>query len=95
MTHYTDEHLLMLEKGSITTEEFDSLLCDYADNELPKTIRAMMEAKSDSCPVCAELKRTYMLTVKIANNIGQDNLFTDEAKERLRKKLNLQLGINL
>jgi hypothetical protein len=95
MTHYTEDHLLMLEKGDMTIEEFDSLLCDYADNELPRTIKAMMDAKADKCPICAELKRTYLLTVKVAGSFRGEFSLSEDVENRIRQKLSERLGLNL
>ena len=95
MAHYTEEHLLLLEKGDMTIEEFDSMLCDYADNDLPRTIRVMMDAKADRCPICAELKRTYMLTVKVAGSLSGQFLLSEEVENRLRQKLSERLGVDL
>jgi|688.fasta_scaffold2360436_1 hypothetical protein len=95
MAQYTEHHLMLLEKGDMTVEEFDSLLCEYVDDELPKTIRLMMDAKADKCSICAELKRTYLLTVKLASTLSPSFELSEEASDRIRQKLNERLGINI
>lgn len=100
MTLYSDTHILMLEKGEINCEDIDAALCDYADGDLPKTVRARIDAHADSCEFCRENLQSYLMTVKIAGCLSSDSIFkpTDvpsDVKLRLREALNARLKLSL
>lgn len=95
MSTYTEESILMIEKGALSCKEFEELLCDYADNELPKTLKVFMDSHADRCPCCQESRRTYLLTVRLANSLGIDDKLPKEVEDRLRDKLNERLGLSL
>jgi hypothetical protein len=95
VTIYTEEQVMILEKGQISCDEFEAQLCDYADGELPKTMKAMMEAHECSCEECAESKRTYLLTIRLARTLRCDVSISSEIENRLREKLNERLGLTL
>ena len=92
---YTDEHVLMLEKGTLGCEDFETLLGDFADGDLPKTMQAMMGAHEARCEACAESKRTYLLTVRLARALKLDDGLPQGVAERLRQTLNERLGLSL
>jgi hypothetical protein len=92
---YTEEQVMILEKGQISCDEFEAQLCDYADGELPKTMKAMMEAHECTCEACAESKRTYLLTIRLARTLRCEATISVEIENRLREKLNERLGLTL
>ena len=95
MTLYTEHHVLMLEKCDITCDDFEASLCDYADGDLPSSLKARIEDHADKCECCHELKQSYMLTVKLAALLRDEKPVSNDIQARLREKLNKSLGINL
>lgn len=96
MTLYTEAHVLMLEKGDISCEDFEGALCDYSDGDLPRSLKAKIDDHACRCEHCAEMKRTYLLTVRVAsllrNDISED---MDGVQARLREALNKRLNISI
>lgn len=95
MTLYTEEHVLMLEKGNISCEDFEAALCDYADGTLPNSLKARVEDHACKCLECAEVKRTYLLTVKLACLLRNEKSATLDVQNRLRENLNAKLKLSL
>lgn len=95
MTIYTEEQILMLEKGEINCEDFQTAMCDYADGDLPETIKARIDEHAASCEECDEFKRTYLLTISLAGELGQTQKVSAETTNRLRDALNERLGLKL
>jgi hypothetical protein len=55
----------------------------------------MMEAHECTCEACAESKRTYLLTIRLARTLRCEAKISTEIENRLREKLNERLGLSL
>ncbi len=95
MTIYSEEHVLMLEKGEISCEDFEAAMCDYADGDLPETVKTRMDEHAASCDECDEFKRTYLLTISLASELGRSQPVSVDTHNRLREALNERLGLKL
>lgn len=95
MTLYTEDHVLMLEKGDITCEDFEAALCDYADGDLPRSLKAKIDDHACRCEQCAELKRSYLMTVKLASLLRDEAPVELDIQNRLREALNKRLNLSL
>jgi len=94
MTHFSDLHLFVLEKGEFTCTDLDSLLGDYVDGELPSTLCARLDQHVAECQACQELKDGYLLTVQLAGELRAKPVPT-AVHNRLRDALNEKLGLTL
>lgn len=95
MTIYTEEHVLMLEKGKIDCEDFEAAMCDYADGDLPASVKARMDEHTETCEQCDEFKKTYLLTISLASELGKQQSAGLDVQNRLRSALNERLGLRL
>ena len=93
MTLYTEDHVLMLEKGDLSCEDFEAALCDYADGDLPRSLKAKIDDHACRCEHCAEMKKTYLLTVKVAALLRDETPADCGVQNRLREALNKRLNL--
>ena len=84
----------VLEKSKISCRDIVKLMGDYADRELPPTLRARLDSHICECAACAKFKHTYQLTVQLASEL-EDKPVPQDMQNRLRKALNRRLGISL
>ena len=93
MKKFTDEHLRIFEKENFSCADISDLLCDYADHDLPISLKGRFEAHCTHCPECAELVRGYQFTIDLAAELSQP--MPKDVKNRLRMALNERLGTSL
>lgn len=94
MSKLNDQHLRILEKQNFDCQDVADLLCDYADQELTGTLAARLDGHCLHCESCAEVRDSYLLTIKVAKTL-RDCPMPRDVQRRLRQALNQRLGLNL
>ena len=94
MKKFTDEHLRIFEKETFSCADITDLLCDYADQDLPISLKGRFEAHCTQCPECADLVHGYQFTIDLAAELAERQMPQD-VKNRLRIALNERLGTSL
>jgi hypothetical protein len=96
MKDFTDYQVRVLEKENIDCIDVVRLMGDYHDQELPRTLRGRLHAHIENCSICAEMYAGYSFVVNLASELKESEVqLSNEARNRLRERLNKNLGINL
>ncbi|HMO02960.1 MAG TPA: zf-HC2 domain-containing protein [Oligoflexia bacterium] len=69
MNGYSDLHLRILERESFGCHEFETLLSDYFDGELPRTLRALADDHLKKCPNCRSAHLLFALVLLGARDL--------------------------
>ena len=94
MNKFTDFHLLMFEKHCIHCHDVEDLLGDYVDGEMPASLKERVDDHIAQCEDCSEALGSYQMVIDLAREISNPPT-PIEVKNRLRRKLNEQLGLSL
>ena len=98
MCKMSDFELLVLEKHEIACEDFDALLGDYVEGDLPEVLEEKLNLHLESCSECQDGLELYQQVIDIAGVIGrstEDDPMPSGVKRRLHEKLNQSLGLKL
>ncbi len=96
MSEFSDYQMMLLEKPDLNCEEFSNLLCDYADNDLPMSLRARVETHAGHCEQCKDLKDDYLKTIELASELKPVEVkMPEDARLRVRAALREKLGIQI
>jgi hypothetical protein len=89
-----DYKMKVLESPEIRCGDVENLLGEYADGELPMTLKSRLDAHIHKCSFCADAKNDYLKTIELARGLN-DHPVPTEVQNRLRSRLNAVLGLQL
>ncbi|MCI5065826.1 zf-HC2 domain-containing protein [bacterium] len=100
MEKMSEEELLILEKGTVSCEDFEGLLGELVEGELSPTVAEKLHHHCEECQECHDGYELYEQVIDIARLIGKErqkepSAMPDEVKKRLHQRLNASLGLRL
>lgn len=95
MAKLSEEHILLLEKGVLNCKDIEDSMCDYADGDLPESVKARVDEHIEQCEKCKEFSESYLFTIEVAKTLHSQVSITNDIQNRLRSSLNERLGISL
>ena len=95
MNRYTATQLYVLEKPIVKCKDVRTLLADYADRELPVTLKTRVEGHLKACGCCQDEFSSYQLVIDLARELRPINPLPRDIKARLHAALNAKLGLSL
>lgn len=94
MRPYSRYELFVLEKPMVKCADFEKLLGEYVDGEVPPTLHARLHSHASVCPVCNSSLESYNFVIASARMLGNQPL-PEGAQQRLRARLNERLGLSM
>jgi hypothetical protein len=94
MNKISNLHLAILEKATITCRDFEALLLDFTDKELPTLLDERLTVHFMQCPACRASANEYQQVITIAKELRPKKL-PNGVRERLRMNLSRELGVQL
>ena len=86
MDNFSEDHLRIFEKEKIDCGDFEDLLDDFQDQELPDSLRSRLQSHKDTCRTCQEADLSYRLIRETARSI-RDVPVPQETRLKLRNAL--------
>jgi anti-sigma factor RsiW len=94
MNKFTEFQLLMFEKHCLHCHDVEDLLGDYVDGDLPASLKERVDDHIAQCEDCTDALGAYQMVIELAGEISKPPT-PIEVKNRLRAKLNKELGLSM